>query len=48
MVADALIYHPVISHYQKFVATTSKCSCVDIYYSHTIIAHRVYTPNIQQ
>lgn len=28
MVADALIYHPAISHYQKFVATTSK-------YSHT-------------
>jgi hypothetical protein len=24
MVADALIYHPAVSHYQKFVATTSK------------------------
>lgn len=26
MVADALIYHPAVSHYQKFVATTSKYS----------------------
>lgn len=22
MVADALVYHPVVSHYNKFVATT--------------------------
>lgn len=23
MVADALIYHPAVAHYNKFVATTS-------------------------
>jgi len=24
MVADALVYHPSVAHYLKFVATTSK------------------------
>lgn len=24
MVVDALVYHPAVSHYLKFVATTSK------------------------
>jgi len=24
MVADALVYHPVVAHYMKFVATTGK------------------------
>ena len=36
MVADALIYHPAITHYQKFVATTSKSSCIHIYSTHTL------------
>lgn len=28
MVADALIYHPTVSHYLKFVATTGPSSAL--------------------
>lgn len=33
MVADALIYHPAVSHYNKFVATTGETHRSALYHS---------------
>ena len=29
MLADALIYHPTVAHYLRYVATTGKCPSVN-------------------
>jgi len=41
MVADALVYHPTVSHYLKFVATTGKLR------SFSMPMCQSYKPNMQ-
>jgi hypothetical protein len=42
MVADALIYHPTVSHYLKFIATTG-ASC---YIPSTHPIHTIFPPPV--
>lgn len=43
MVADALIYHPSVAHYLKFVATTGTSTFPAPWFIHFASAHAIPT-----